>query len=95
VNHVLICAGVQLLLLAGAYRLGGRHMRRRLQTTDGRARYGWRAPRDGGYRPALSVDEPQTAPIGTAGTATRTVPTLLATIVIPPRVATTEMEAIR
>lgn len=94
-HNILILAGVQLALLGGAYRLGGRHMRHALQTTDGRARYGTR--RRGGQvlmgpqqpRPQVQTHIPLPPP--------RTKPTLLAVLVSPPsqRVPTTEMHVPR
>lgn len=95
-SPVLPLLALQALLCTSCYLAGRRHMRRRLQTSHGRQRAGWRAPSGGGYRPAVSTPEPDTAPIGRAGTSPpRTSPTLLATLVVPPRLPTAEMGAVR
>lgn len=95
-NHALIVGGIQLVLVGGAYRLGGRHMRRRLQTTDGRQRYGHRQ-HGGQYVMGPQQPRPQTQTRIPDPPPTGTTPTLLAVMVRPParRVPTTEMEAAR
>lgn len=95
-THLLLATACVLAPTAAAYGLGVRHGRRSVRTSWGRARAGWRAPAAGGYRPAASVPEPRTAPIGRAGASqVPTVPTLMAALVGPARTPTAVMEAIR